>query len=524
MQKLPSLLLALLMGPILAFAQHPLPTKSVSVFKNGTAFVIRSGQVTPQDGSYRIKSEYLPPALFGTVWLTSPDKNLGAVSTFVDTTEKEIMASDYFTSAKENIGKKASFLLKGSKEQDESVSGTIRDARDQMIAIESAEGWILLPASDIKRIQYQEKPDLTFTRKDAERLMQIDFTSAKPKQTVDFMYLRQGLSWYPQYRIDLTGDDKATLTFRAELANDAEDIDNSEVNFVVGIPNFLFSNMQDPLFNFGSMRPYIDDFAPRNANQNFLQYRADMAQSFSNVISYESAAGDPAGLPAPVEVEGESQEDLFYYSINGVTLPKGGRAMYTVFSREVEVEHIYESQLPANTMNSNSYLTEARTLPEPVLHRLKIMNGSTQPFTTGAAMVFRTENGRARPISQDKINYTPAGGKTFLTMTNASDVEVRHKENETTRVANAKRENKVQYDLVTVSGEVTVKNHKASDIRLDVRRTLTGELKKTNPEWLLSKRVNFNSSLNSITDVCWELKLKAGEELTIKYEYEIYVR
>ena len=484
--------------------------------------MIRSGQVQPENGTFRLGHQHLPPAMYGTVWLSSPDRNLGAVSTYVDTTETSIMASDYFTSAKENLGKKATFILG----KEDTITGVIRDARDQMVAVQGEDVWSLIPAKDIRRLQYHDRPELMFTRKQAERLMEVSFNQPKARQTVDFMYLRGGISWYPQYRIDLFDDETANLTFRAEVGNDAEDIENSEVNFVVGVPNFQFSRMQDPLFYFASMDGFNRNFAGGmgNANQGFLQARADVAQEFSNVISYETAADDFGGLPAPVEVQGESQEDLFYYSIDGVTLPKGGRAMYTIFSREVEVQHIYEAQLPGNTASSASYYAESRTRPEPVLHRLKIKNNSTQPFTTGAAMVFRTSEGVSRPISQDKMTYTPPNGQTFLTLTNASDVEVRHKENEVARQVNAKRYQKVQYDLVTVEGEVTVKNHKSSDIRLDIRRTIIGELQRTNPEWLLSQRVNFNSTLNDVTDVCWELELDAGEEMTISYSYEIYVR
>lgn len=504
-------------------AQHPLPTRSVSVFKNGTAFLIRSGQVSPADGHFRLKAEHLPPALFGTIWLSSPDKNLGAVSTFVDTVASKVLTMNYFFSARENIGKRATFLL--GDEGKEVITGTIRDARDNTVAVESEGKWVLVMAKDIHRIDYLERPEWQMTRKDAERVLDIEFVAAKPRQTVDLMYLRSGIAWFPQYRIDLVGDDKAMLSFRAELTNDAEDIENSEVNFVVGIPNFMYGNQIDPLFHFASMDQFISNFDPSSPQPSFVRSRADMAQSFSNTISYEAASDQFGGLPAPADnVEGESQEDLYYYSIQGVTLPKGGRAMYTVFSREIAVEHIYEAQLPANTAYSASYQAEPRTLPEPVFHRLKLQNNSNQPFTTGSAMVFRADGPVARPISQDKLTYTPAGGKSFLTLTNASDVEVRHKENEVARVVNARREDKMQYDLVTVEGEITIKNHKSTDIRLDIRRTLTGELLSTKPDWQLSRRVNFNSSLNPLTDVCWELKPKAGEEITIRYSYKIFVR
>jgi len=62
-------------------------TESVSIFKNETAFFVKSGEVASTDGQYKMQ-HHIPAALFGTLWLHSPDKNIKHISSFVDTISK----------------------------------------------------------------------------------------------------------------------------------------------------------------------------------------------------------------------------------------------------------------------------------------------------------------------------------------------------------------------------------------------------------------------------------------------------
>ena len=85
------------------------------------------------------------------------------------------------------------------------------------------------------------------------------------------------------------------------------------------------------------------------------------------------------------------------------------------------------------------------------------------------------------------------------------------------------------YDLFTVEGKIKVKNFKNKKIDLNIKRTIMGELGKSSIKWLTANRINTtgtNSSgyQNNTTEVCWETSVDAGEEMTITYSYQIWVR
>ena len=61
------------------------------------------------------------------------------------------------------------------------------------------------------------------------------------------MYLSRNLNWTPTYLIELVDEEKARLTLRAEVINNTEDIENTNVNFVVGVPNFKDANQYSSL-------------------------------------------------------------------------------------------------------------------------------------------------------------------------------------------------------------------------------------------------------------------------------------
>ena len=66
-------MLVFLVLNICAFSQdvkQDFKTSSISIFKNGTAFFIKSGKVKTEDSAYRM-TENIPPALFGTYWINS---------------------------------------------------------------------------------------------------------------------------------------------------------------------------------------------------------------------------------------------------------------------------------------------------------------------------------------------------------------------------------------------------------------------------------------------------------------------
>jgi hypothetical protein len=154
-----------------------------------------------------------------------------------------------------------------------------------------------------------------------------------------------------------------------------------------------------------------------------------------------------------------------------------------------------------------------------------VNNNTTYPWTTGAAMVVKGPES-AKPISQDQLNYTPINGNSFVKLTQAPDVKVKHAEKEIDRQDKAMKnpaDNRYYFDLITVEGQVKIKNYKAKKIDLNIRRTIIGQLLETSKDWLKSDRVNRSGSQNATTDVCWETSVGSGEELVITYTYKFYV-
>jgi len=138
-------------------------------------------------------------------------------------------------------------------------------------------------------------------------------------------------------------------------------------------------------------------------------------------------------------------------------------------------------------------------------------------------MVTNVQDG-TKPISQDMLTYTPIKGHSFVKLTEAPDLRIKHAEKEVARQARIKkRPNNYYLDLVTVEGKVKVKNYKSKKVDLNIRRTIIGQLEDSTIEWLTAELVNRGGNSNKTNNVCWETSLNPGQELEITYKYKVFV-
>ena len=515
------------------FAQ-PLQTRSVSIFKNGQAFFIKSGNLRVQDSKFLLPDP-APAALYGTLWLNSTEGTLTKVSSYPDTLREKKMQSAVAIHEllRANIGMNASGVIE--KEQPffgsiVSVSPTRMDERGQPVYDEYSlvtikdmqlkERWFTIPARMIQYVVFANKPNLQIERENVKprHLVELSFSTKKAEQPIEMMYLANGLQWAPQYLLELTGDKSATLTLQGEIANNAEDLVNTDLNLVVGVANFQYADRLSFLVNFNEVLQAIA--YRRQADYNRFS-NALMTQTANYDAEMEDAGG---GFP---EVEGSANEDLFFYNLKNFSLPKGGRSMQSIFQEKIEIAHIYECNLPPNQEVSRAYEQEFLFTPNEqnkVFHTIKASNNTKQPWTTASIFVVNAQE-NDRPVSQDLLTYTPAGGKTFIKLTEAPDVKVEQAERETSRQQNAHVDKKagVSFDLVKVEGKIKISNFKGKKIDLRLKRTITGNLKDSNVDWEKEEIVNPNSRLNKRTNVAWETSVKEKGTAEIVYSYEIYV-
>lgn len=529
MKELPVFLLVLLFGCANLNAQgQNFQTQRISIFKNNQAFFSKSGQLTATNGKYLLPDP-APAALYGTLWFSSPEGSLTRIASYPDTlletkTAPSVAIWDLLRS---NVGKRVSVMA-----GEATITGTLisvspvgQNGRGEpifspasLVAIQSEQGlWTTIPAGQIQYANFTAQPNLEVEHTTAKprHLIELGFRNGKAQQPIDLMYLANGLNWAPQYLLELTGENTATLTMQGEVVNDAEDIRNTTVNLVVGVPNFAYANRL----------AYLIDFL-QVINPVAFQQR-QFSNTFSNAITSQQIAygGDAEDFATSDEVEGSRNEDLFFFTLKNFSLPKGGRSMHQIFTEKVAIDHIYECKLPGNNENDRSYESSFLFAPQTnkVFHTLRMENKLKQPWTTAPILVLNAQ-GEQRPISQDLMTYTPVGGKTFVKLTEAVDVKVEQAERETSRQENVWRNrNNQRFDLVQVEGKIKVKNFKDKKLDLRLQRTIFGVLHTSSVDWLREEVVNPSYTRNRKTNVCWEPSINANSELEITYTYEIYV-
>ncbi|CAA6825255.1 MAG: Unknown protein [uncultured Aureispira sp.] len=519
-----------------AVAQEGLNIESVSIFKNKTAFFVKNGTVNTKKGSWLILGDTIPAALNGTFWLNSPDNDFKLVKAYKKKikTKEQAVVNDFASMLALNDGKKVTLYFR-----DTLYTGTIlfmqvkpkkepdvRNLKAPLFALKTKEEKTIVftqaSINSLVRLEFSDDPEFIYDYTLSKELpaLQIDFKSNKATQSLDMMYLSNGLAWKPDYKIELIEENKAKLSLRSTVLNEAEDIKTKKLNLVAGVPNFKYATGLSELINFLNILPVRRS----NSFQNF----AVTENTFNNRAVYSNSPtvnSTTTTTASPTFSEATAMEDLYFYTLTDVVLKKGERAFFDIFTIDVPVEHIYEAVLSDNNI---SYALEYSFIKKenPVIHTIKLTNNSTFTWTAGSALVLKNDKNQNAPISQDKLGYTSQKDDISVKLTEAPDVSVRFLEKEITRTPNKKSLKKGNYtyynDLVEVEAEMTIHNYKNKAIRLDLKRAIIGELNQSDFEWQLAPRVQFGYTLNKKTDVCWEMKLEAGEKKVIKYTYSFY--
>lgn len=222
-----------------------------------------------------------------------------------------------------------------------------------------------------------------------------------------------------------------------------------------------------------------------------------------------------------VKAAGESNEDLYLYSQPHVTLKKGDRARYTVFTSKVPYEHAYELDVP-DTMNVDYYgnrTSDGREKDnEPqVWHVLKLENTTQYPWTTAPALAI---NG-PMPIAQDTLKYTPPKGKNTLKLTVATDIRATQEQMETAREQVSVLRH--DYDKVTVDGKLTIHSFKPKPVKITVKKAIVGEVAEASDSGNIVKLAKRLNSVNPDSQITWEFELAPGAEKVLTYQYKVLV-
>ena len=282
----------LLMPSVAPFAEEtadapsPLPkTVAAAAFKNGLAFVIRQGEVPFSSGTARIAP--IPNATLGTLWLSpgTPESKIDEVVACHYSIPGERTIPSIGEVLRANAGKTVTISYQ-NKEFTGEVIG-LRDATPDPSPLSFApvpssdsrprEDYLLLRvdkrlmAFPLGGLSMANLPEDAVLREPMERQSQalrVKLKGGADKEKLTMGYLEHGLGWTPSSLITLIDDTHAKINMQSVVTNDAEDIQNAELFFVVGVPNFTYADTLSPMSLQQSLMDFMKD-AERDSKKTF---------------------------------------------------------------------------------------------------------------------------------------------------------------------------------------------------------------------------------------------------------------
>jgi hypothetical protein len=533
-----------------------LKTIAVAAFKNGLAFVLKKGGVSLDTGTGTIAP--IPNATLGSLWIAPNDPsasldeavayrysvpvrrsltsltdvllaNTGKNVTVVDNSGKEFTGeiagipdagSPPASGAAVQPRNPGNFQLTGNTLE---VAPLAHAPLPEFLLLKSDGKLLALYLRNIARVVLPENPVLDQEQNEERQAIRFKVKGGKDRATLTMGYLEHGLGWTPAYLISLENDDTAHITMQAVLVNDAEDVKDADVFFVVGVPNFAYADIPSPMALQQSLMDFMQAAARKDSGSiGQLYSNAIMGQK---ILDMRDEAGAPSFGTTVSELQGAPEEDLFLYVRKGITLRRGERGAYDVFSDTVKFEHVYEWQVEeqprvdgyGNALNNSRTDVPAK---DSIWHTLHFKNTTKFPWTSAPAMVISG----TKPLSQDTLPYTPKLASSTLKLTIATDIRASHEEKEVARQQEVQRRRGYSYDEVTVEGTLTVKNYKAKDVKLNITQHVRGTVESQSDGGTADKLAEGVAVDNPLSRLNWTITLKAGEERKITYQYKLWLR
>lgn len=537
--------------------------KQVALFKNGLGFFVLEVTVPSGKKSFNI----IPPgrACHGTFWVSHPStmKLQAVVAREIESQEfVDVVTIADMLSA--NVGSSVRLLYRGREEVVEGrITYVARDQKDigsqaygaawggyggrydipasvrpGSMIVETDSGEVCIGTADVEKVEFLDGKAKKAVRGDSKSIqLQVKMGAPARGKKLTVSYLAWGITWAPSYIVDIADGDKARISGKAVVINEVCDLDDVTVQLVTGVPHLRFSEVVSPIAWRQTLALFLESLAWAQSERD--EPGGVMGQIVGAYGGYGGIGGYGGGgyggfmgagvapvMPEyGVPKEGQTAEDLFLYPVENVQLKKDESGYYPLFTESVVFKHIYLWEIPDYVDEEERYYYDRRRRekPEPredVWHCLRMENDTKVPWTTGPAETVK----EGLILGQDILRYTPRKSKTTLRITKAVSVKAEQTELEVARKREAERFYGDYFDLITVDGKLSVRNFQPKAITLEITKTLSGEVKASEPKAVIEKQARGLRRMNGLVNLTWTVELGPGERKDLSYTYEVYVR
>ncbi len=519
--------------------------KRVALFKNGLGFLVREGTL-PGDSQLVLLGPFAAPS-HGTFWVSCPQRaGLTRIVARAATVQDKLEARTIAELLRANVGAEVAL---GTATEPEIVKGTIlsfapdrpaiqsphdryamgRERRESAVLppgpgafmlLETETGILAVDPARYSSVTFQAEAIGTTLVRETEKveLLAAFDGSPQPGDWLSASYLAKGITWAPSYLIDISDTDEARLTAKALIINEAEDLEETDVDLITGFPNLQFAEVLSPMGKKQDLAEFLRSLARGGEGRG-------AASVLTQNVMYRAEA-EYAGAPMPdygAPAAGQVAEDLFLYPVKDVALARGETGYYPLFTESVPYTAIHQWEIPDYINERDRYgdrRREERDRLEEVWHSVRLENTTPVPWTTAPAQL--TKEGQI--IGQDTLRYTPPKGEATVRITQAVSVRAEQFEQELKRQREALRMYGDYFDRVTIRGTLQVTNYKDEPISLEIEKTLSGEVREMS---MVAEEVTLARGLrrmNPTHQLTWKFELGPGESEEITYIYDALIR
>lgn len=477
---------------------------SVSMFKNGFSFVAHETRVT-SSGEYIIPQP--PQAAYGTFWHL-PSAGISIKRATVTNVDTQTTIPVHSLDALLDLNKGRQVTLDFYDLP--TVTGTLMESLGDQLMIKGTDGIEIVAKSRIKRVLFPQDPTTQVKATETSRVLSLD-VDAKQAGTISTVGLERGLAWLPSYSLDISDSKQLELVAKATIVNELADLDNVDAGFITGFPNLPYSYITDPLISDDS----LDAILAKLIQGVGLEEAKDASMLTQNAAPEGRSTGVGRGSFGSPAGAGEQHEDLYVYHLPAVSLKKGDRATYTLFTTKTPYDHLYTWDVSPTDGVGRGDSTKN------VWHSITFKNTSGKPLTTGVATTFQ----KGQLLGQSQMDYSTAGADVEVRITKALDIQADAIEEEVSRDrASLHLPGGSTYDLITMKGTLTATNHKPTAAKMRISVSFAGDLASADGSPKVTKGAKGLGELNTGTGLEWRPEVRFGASLKLTYTYRLFQR
>lgn len=395
-------------GCLSMYGQEDVNIDKISIFTDGNSFVEKTVRLTPANKRFILKESLVPKARFGTLSITDRDNSITSIKSYVDTIQtpnliSKVKISSYVDILKANLNKKVIITTEGQIREGEVIEIVYQGYGNtpSHIIFKEASNYDLIRTKDIVNLSFPSKPIIPVTEKvendrysneqeqDLKLNVLLEFDDSDEKE-ISMKYLQRGVSWTPFYYLELDDDRNiAKLSLKAEVINDSEKIENSDIELFIGEPNFIYSGYLTDLVDFKNLlNPLYDAGHTRYNNSVVTGYGVSaIVTNTDNYIKNDNQSP-------------KNYQDFYVYKLKNESLKKNSRAHYNLFEKELEYRHVYQCDL----LNINHQKNSQKKEDNKVYHSLKFVNETKNLLGEGPVTIIDNTGKEYIPLAQSKLD------------------------------------------------------------------------------------------------------------------------